>query len=175
MEDLKKMVVWLCSSQDEELKNLISDIATHVKSVPFSPHITLLGSIEMKDTKKHKESLQNIMNHIPPIQIKLKGIGKENIFWRSFYYHAHPFKELNAMHQKMANGLKAFGAEIDHKFMPHLSLLYSNSSEEEKNKLEIEFQQRLEQREFIFDTIQWVHFIPKDINAWKIVHSYRLS
>ncbi len=171
---LKKRVIWLGSSHEKELQDIIHLLSEKTKSPAFKPHITLLGSTITEDDELFFQTVENICLDFSCLEITLRSIRKEDYKWRSFYYLAHPFEPLFLMHQKLAEACSIFGHKKQEDYMPHLSLSYCDTDLSEKNIIEKNNSDLFIERKLIFDKIHIAHFIPENISEWNIEKTFDL-
>ena len=169
------LTIWLCSSKNNELSNLIQQFSNTLNAPIFIPHITLLGSVKMDDPPPYLEAISHICNDLNALEITLDGIDFEELIWRCFYYKVHPTETLLAYHQLLVRELEKFGARKNEHFMPHLSLIYQNLTLTQQKELLAKNKSLLSSRSLVFDTIKVVHFIPDNIENWEVLASFPLA
>lgn len=125
--------LWLMPNSDvyDFYQSLIERIAVHCHTSPFSPHITLLGTIDLEE-KKVLQITEWIAALHASLNISLEDSGYEDVFFRSFYLKARRSDSLLALR---ATATMLFEREERQFYMPHMSLLYSDWSQEQKQEL----------------------------------------
>ncbi|CAN5764770.1 hypothetical protein BH11PAT2_BH11PAT2_03300 [soil metagenome] len=119
---------------NERLLEIIEQLATEYGGPVFPPHITLLaripadhhGSVEEISTKAQK-----LADSLSAFTVTLGHGSAENTYFRSIYLHIKEQTQMRGLH---AQALEIFSMTDESPYLPHLSLLYGNYSEEQKRK-----------------------------------------
>jgi len=147
-------------------KNIIKDLAKKYNSPTFEPHVTLIGNIKDKDVFE-KTSL--LSKKIKPITIKIIKASYMFDYYRCVLALAEPNKEIM---EAAKTARELFTDYNKREYIPHLSLLYGNFSEEIKQKivnelgdLSVEFK------------VNKIHLVTSgDIpEKWSVVKEYKLG
>jgi 2'-5' RNA ligase len=97
----------------------------------FPPHVTLLASIERAPTEVVAIT-RALASRLKRLQIESSGLATSGAYFRSLFIRAVVSDELKAAYDLAR---QAFGVQPAGDFMPHLSLLYSELPEIEKQKI----------------------------------------
>lgn len=125
--------LWLIP--DEHAQACFSEIITKLVSLyhgpVFKPHITLLGSIACTQADAINNAAR-IASELEPFAVQFSNIEGLDEYYRCLFMKAIPDRTL--LH---ANALakQLFKRDSCNEFMPHLSLIYGNISDEEKEKM----------------------------------------
>ncbi|MGD8428001.1 MAG: 2'-5' RNA ligase family protein [Balneolaceae bacterium] len=125
--------LWLEPSGDIafKLQERIKKLSSKYKTPVFSPHVTLLAGF--KSTETELVSLANTLaSTLEPFELLLTTAGYTDEFYRALFVHVEKTKHLNEMYM-MARQL--FDIRGDEDFMPHLSLMYGELSQNEKERI----------------------------------------
>lgn len=130
----------------------------------FSPHVTLLGGISSTEAEAVPLT-KTLASSIEPFNLELTRAGYRDRFYQSLFIH---IKENSHLQEARKNALRLFDVE-EEDYMPHLSLLYGDLSQEDKERI-----LNLLGREF------FISFTAKNIvlvktdgkpDEWKRIHS----
>lgn len=110
------------------LATVIQTMGASYEGPSFVAHVTLLAHIRDDEaTVLHKA--EEIARSAAPFTLTLGDIGHEQVFFRALYIRMEETEQADALHQEAR---KVFAMPSTDVYMPHLSLLYSNMSEEQK-------------------------------------------
>lgn len=126
-----------------ELQGLIKDLSTRYKTPEFQPHITLIGELNLSEAEAIRGTTA-IARKIDPFRIKLGRVTYLNHFFRCVFIKAYITEALAKAHEIAC---RVFKQEPNEEFMPHLSLVYGDLSQQTKhniirdigNKMDFEF------------------------------------
>ncbi len=124
--------LWLEPSGDiaYRLQERIKDLSKKYGTPVFRPHVTLLGSIKSTETE-----LIPITNTLAtsqaPFELVLTRAGYRDTFYQSLFVHVNESNHLKEL-RKMA--CRLYDSDED-KYMPHLSLLYGDLTQKEKERI----------------------------------------
>ncbi|AJF61579.1 TPA: hypothetical protein HA239_04190 [Candidatus Woesearchaeota archaeon] len=130
--ETKGFSLWLMpeGEQYKRFSGIISDLGKRYKGPRFEPHITLLGDIE-----RGKEDVFNRANQlaqvVKPFNVKLDRTEYSNEYFKCVFARAEEEYEF----MKAGDIARRFFYMESQKFMPHLSLLYGNYSEDIKKEI----------------------------------------
>lgn len=110
----------------ERIKNLSEKYGTPL----FSPHVTLLGGVSATETKMIPIA-NTLVSSVEPFELELTKAGYLDTFYQSLFIHV---KETNQLKSLRQNACRLFDIE-DEEYMPHLSLLYGNLSQKQKENI----------------------------------------
>lgn len=112
-----------------QLSEVIKNIAIEADSRPFKPHITLIGGIEPR-TKNAEDVLDHISSSTKPFKLKLGKVMTEALHYKSIFLPCEKDDKLISLNNKCQS---IFNKSYEYK--PHLSLLYSDISQNNKIKI----------------------------------------
>lgn len=152
----------------DELAGIIADLSRKHGSPVFDPHVTLLGGLNAPaDIILGK--LDQITQHAKPVDVQLGKIGfKDNLF-QSFFARVEN-DDILSLRRPCE---QAFGNPMMEDFMPHLSLMYHELPEKEKETLAEELGGRIE---YSFQATQ-IHLVSTagDPEEWKEIKTQPLN
>lgn len=126
--------IWIMPSPGSyharKISGVIDGLAGELKAPRFSPHVTLIGSI-CAGRAEALRATQSIAESADPFTLYLGSVGHSDAYFRSVFIRVRktsPLMELN----KAASEI--LGADCKG-FMPHLSLLYSDSDEGARKRI----------------------------------------
>ncbi|MES2216184.1 MAG: hypothetical protein V4481_02715 [Patescibacteria group bacterium] len=130
-ETLDEYTLWIepKGSAHDTLKSTIVGLANVVGAPVFEPHVTLVGGIHL-----HQKEIMNAMKELAhgtgPIILTFNSIFATEAFYKSLGLECNENDQLNNLRLAAA---QAFSIPLSGK--AHLSLLYSNASQEIKTDL----------------------------------------
>lgn len=110
----------------ERIKSLSEKYGTPL----FSPHVTLLGGVSATETKMIPIA-NTLVSSVEPFELELTKAGYLDTFYQALFIHV---KETNQLTSLRRNACRLFDIENE-EYMPHLSLLYGNLSQKQKEKI----------------------------------------
>ncbi len=129
----KRYAIWYEPTQIiyDELKKIISDLSKQYNSSIFEPHITLLpGGCEL-DKKVVVEKLKNIVRKTKPFETTFGKLNQLDEYFKSIFIEVEKTKDLI----NFANNIqKEVNGVIAQNYAPHLSILYGQIPNDEKEK-----------------------------------------
>jgi len=132
MTDSATYSLWFEPSGDiaYKLQKRIKKLSEKHQTPIFSPHVTLLGSINGSETEL--TSLTNTLaSPMSPFDLELTKAGYLDTFYQSLFVHVKKTKELEDVRNRAC---QLFDCNED-EYMPHLSLLYGDLSQKEKQRI----------------------------------------
>lgn len=162
---LDEYSLWLEIEYDvsEQLSEIIENLAIGTDSKPFKPHITLIGGINPK-TKNIENTLNQIFFNTKSFKLRLGKIETEMSHFKSIFLTCEENDELISLNSKCQSIFNK-----SYKYKPHLSLLYSDISQDEKIKV-IE---KYSCRKFEYSEVKVIAislcYAKGDVNNWKIL------
>jgi len=111
----------------DQLAAVIDRLAIEHDVPRFQPHVTVLVTLDAAEDAAAR-TLASLAADVPPVELTFTAIGHENTYFRSLYLRAAPSAQLQALQEA---GQATFALDRLH-HAPHLSLLYSNMTEEHK-------------------------------------------
>jgi 2'-5' RNA ligase len=114
----------------DQLAAAIDKLAADHDALRFQPHVTVLVTLDAaRDAAARK--LASLVTDMPPVELTFTAIGHEETYFRSLYLHAAPSAQLQALQEA---GRQAFALDRLPP-APHLSLLYSDMTEDCKRPI----------------------------------------
>lgn len=112
-------------------QSIIDGLSAGLSAPRFVPHVTLVGSMLEGEDELIRIS-GGIAGRTRAITAEFESVGRLEDYFRSLFIRLVKSKELQAAND-IAN--RALGREVDIRYMPHMSLLYSNIANKEKEGL----------------------------------------
>lgn len=125
--------VWLRPFGDIafKLQQRIKKLSEKYDTPIFEPHVTLLGSLKKGKTEMIQLT-DTLAGSLHPFELVLTKAGYLDTFFQSLFVHVKKSDELmNARN----TAEKLFDYQVDKEFMPHLSLLYGDLNQNEKERI----------------------------------------
>lgn len=153
--------VWLTFAKDGQsiLDDTVSRIAKEHKSPRFMAHITVYGTIDT-EIESLIDICKKISKHTRPFFVKVIGIGHSNNFWRTLFLELELNQELQNVYLQLEKDLKSY---LDYEFHPHISIMYKNTTDFEKEKAKEKIPDR---DSFLVESIA-IHLHNDDVSRWK--------
>lgn len=133
MKGSTKYSLWLEPSGEiafklqERIKKLSKEHGTPL----FSPHVTLLGGVNSSETELVPLA-NTLASSVEPFELKLTKAGYHNNFYQSLFIHVEQSNQLKELRN---NACRLFDCGNREDFMPHLSLLYGELSQKQKERI----------------------------------------
>lgn len=131
---VKGYSIWLLPDKQtsQQLGQIILRFSEKFLTPTFDPHITLLGQI-IESEERIIPRFEALAHSTAPLSVVLGNPEMQDYFFRSLYLNVSPATPLHHLYHQ---ALDTFDLDRDRDaFLPHLSLLYSNQSLEEKQSL----------------------------------------
>lgn len=124
--------LWLEPTGDQrnQLQEQIERLSREHGTPLFNPHITLLGGLQ-KPSEILIPPLQTLASFTNPFTVSLDEVGYRQRFYQCLFIHANPSDLLTNLRNK---ALQLFNTTRGD-YMPHLSLLYGDMSQERKQEI----------------------------------------
>jgi 2'-5' RNA ligase len=163
--------LWLtpAGATRDALASVIADLADQHDGPRFPPHITLLGSVT-GDEAEIVRLAGKIAAQTSPLHVDFEGLGMEDVCFRALYLVASKAPALMA-----ANALarQIFGSTRLEPFMPHLSLLYGDKTQEAKRVVGEAIQSRLPTS---CEAVNLdVYTTEPPVESWRLAHRFALG
>lgn len=132
MTDSATYSLWFEPSGDiaYKLQERIKKLSEKHQTPVFSPHVTLLGSINGSETEL--TSLTNTLaSPMSPFELELTKAGYLDTFYQSLFIHV---EETGTLKELRNRACRLFNVD-EEEYMPHLSLLYGDLSRKEKQRI----------------------------------------
>ncbi|KAF3451360.1 hypothetical protein FNV43_RR07455 [Rhamnella rubrinervis] len=141
--------VWAIPPDDvtSRLKKLMEGIRAEFGGPQFEPHMTVVGAISLTPDDaldKFRSACQGLKVYTATVERVATG----NFFYQCVYLLIHPTAEVV---ETSSHCTSHFGYKSSTSYMPHLSLLYGDLTEEEKKKAQ-------EKANILDDTINGLSF-----------------
>lgn len=114
----------------DQLTATIDRLAADHDAPRFQPHVTVLASLDAACAEAALK-LASLAAGLPPVELAFTAIGHEETYFRSLYLRAAPSAQLQALQEA---GRQAFALDRTAR-APHLSLLYSDMTEDHKRPI----------------------------------------
>ncbi|KAM0945765.1 putative cyclic phosphodiesterase, 2',3'-cyclic-nucleotide 3'-phosphodiesterase [Dioscorea sansibarensis] len=124
--------VWAIPPGDlrNKLKTLMATLRSEFGGPEFDPHVTVVGALRLRpaDALRH---LHSAASSLDSYSARVSSVSRGSFFYQCVYLLLDPTPEvLNASSHCCAH----FGYSNSTPYMPHLSLLYGDLTEKEKEK-----------------------------------------
>lgn len=125
--------LWLEPSGDiayklqERIKKLSKKHGTPV----FTPHVTLLGGLDASEAELVPLA-NTLASSVEPFNLKLTKAGYLDTFYQSLFIHVAENSQLKELRN---NACRLFNCGGTNDYMPHLSLLYGELNQKEKERI----------------------------------------
>lgn len=114
-----------------ELRQQIKELSRQYNSPMFYPHVTLLGGLDMHETKL-VQLTDTLAHSLAPFTIYLKKGDARSRYFQSLFIRVQKTEPLLKAHNVAS---ELFDFEEDEEYFPHLSLMYGKQKTKEKQKL----------------------------------------
>ncbi|ERN14146.1 hypothetical protein AMTRI_Chr01g111770 [Amborella trichopoda] len=123
--------VWAIPPLDVKLrlKALMEKLRDEFGGPEFEPHVTVVGATRL--TEKDAMAKLEACKELKPYKCRAIKVDKGSFFYQCVYLLLDPTPEMMEVN---AHCIKHFGCSNATPYMPHLSLLYGDLTEEEKKK-----------------------------------------
>ncbi|KAJ3703986.1 hypothetical protein LUZ61_007691 [Rhynchospora tenuis] len=112
------------------LKSLMSGLRAEYGGPEFEPHITVVGAIRLTP-ESALEMIRSATSGLRPYKAKVTSVSRGTFFYQCVYLLIEPTKEVV---EASADCCVHFGYQSSTPYMPHLSLLYQDLTDEEKDE-----------------------------------------
>lgn len=157
-----------------KFKGIIDYLSDKHGAPKFKPHITIICEIH-KSEAEMMEKCDQLAKQIKPFKVKLKGLDFSGSYYRCVFLLAEKSEGIVGINQKVRD---VFGLDPDPDYMPHISLMYGDYGDDEKEHFidEIKKMGTDLDIEFIVDGF-WLDHAADDIpiEQWEKVQEYKLS
>jgi 2'-5' RNA ligase len=133
--------LWLMPSGiiRDTITRVIKKLSTEYFTPAFDPHITLLGQVSGTE-QEIIDKTTTLAKSLHPFPVRLGVLSGMNDYFRCLFARIEESKELIDANRIVR---QVFNRETDPSFMPHLSLLYGNLSEDFKQEIISEIGKKL--------------------------------
>lgn len=129
-DSMTSLMTWLVPAVGPERDDLVATmdrLAAQHDAARFQPHITLAPNVESGE-QAAAEALTSLAAAITPIDLNFASLGHDETYFRALTLVPEPSEQLVALHQ----AVQRLWSPDPWQFRPHLSVLYSEISEERK-------------------------------------------
>ncbi|XP_047951808.1 cyclic phosphodiesterase-like [Salvia hispanica] len=122
--------VWALPPEElkPRLKKLMSGLRSEFGGPEFEPHVTILGAIKLTESEA-RDMFQKACEGLKPYTATVDKIATGTFFYQCVFLLLHPTPEVV---EASDHSCVLFGFKRSTPYMPHLSLLYGDLTEEEK-------------------------------------------
>ncbi len=150
-----------------ELAGIITKLAVEYNAPVFSPHVTVLAKISNGSTEDLIQKAQEFAKTLSPFTLTLGRLGTENTYFKSLYFHVKEQTEIRVLH---AQALDHFFMDDEAPYLPHLSLLYGNYSQEQKQK-SIESLALPSEHSFVVQSL-YLYKTEGEVHDWQLIQEF---
>ncbi len=148
-----------------ELKQQIKELSKRYHSPSFSPHVTLLGGLQMPESKLIPLT-ETLAHSLEPFTVYLNKAGTGSSYFQSLYIKVKKSEAIMSAHH-IAKEL--FDLNEEKEYFPHLSLMYGRQTENEKNKL-LNIMGRSFNMQFDVHSVLLIK-AGSEVEGWKKIHN----
>ncbi|KAJ3671009.1 hypothetical protein LUZ60_008435 [Juncus effusus] len=112
------------------LKNLMAGLRAEFGGPEFDPHVTVVGAITLTPDSA-VEMIRSAAAGLRPYTARVKSVSSGSFYYQCVYLLVEPTAEVVEASNHCCGH---FGYQSSSPYMPHLSLLYGDLSDEEKEK-----------------------------------------
>jgi len=125
--------LWLQPDVDitYRLQGYIDKLSTKYETPVFEPHVTLLGGLRSTETELLSLA-ETLASSLRPFELKLTKAGYTEHYYQSLFIH---IKKSSSLMEAHSLSCRLFDCDPKKKYMPHLSLLYGELSQNEKERI----------------------------------------
>ena len=125
--------LWLQPSGEAafHLQERINKMSQKYGTPAFAPHVTLLSGLRATETELIPLT-ETLVSSVHPFEVTLNRAGYHDQFYQSLFLQVKENKMLNEVRQRAC---RLFDLDDTEKYKPHLSLLYGNLSQKEKERI----------------------------------------
>jgi 2'-5' RNA ligase len=130
---MTSLMTWLVPAfgpERDRLAATIGRLAAEHGAPRFQPHVTMVGTFDSPEDVAIR-TLGSLAIGVPSFEVTFAAVGHEQTYFRSLYLCTDPSPQLTALHEA---GRRAWALDLQ-PYMPHLSLLYSDVTEEQKRPI----------------------------------------
>ncbi|EPS61040.1 hypothetical protein M569_13761, partial [Genlisea aurea] len=150
--------VWAFPPADvsARLKKLMQGLRSEFGGPTFDPHVTVVGAITLTETEA-LDLFNRASAGLKPYTAAVEGVSSGNFFYQCVFLKVNPSQEVL---DASSHCCDVFGYQNSSPYMPHLSLLYGDLSEEAKKSAQTKAYE-------IDDTINSLNFQIQSIALYK--------
>jgi hypothetical protein len=136
------------------------------------PHVSLGDGIECLPHQVEPR-LSQLAAELPPLTIRVAGVGWHDDYWRCLYLRVGLTRELREAHRAVC---EAFDLEPEPDFEPRIPLLYGDYTADRKRQIALELDDDLLDLSFEATAIHFVNAAPEVlVEDWRSQHERLLA
>ncbi len=168
---MQKYGFWIIpeNTSYQELEKIIEEYGLKYNSPLFTPHMTIHGVISSTDEEVIK-IVEEVSKKIKPFELEIGEVEFSSTYHQCILARVKTSANLFNVYMFLR---KAFGVEVKHVFMPHMSLVYGDFNMEEREKIAKEI--KIKNRSFEAKKITIVRADSPDPENWKFVKQVTLG
>lgn len=164
--------IWLIPQDDtfKKLSKLINGLSGKYSSPIFDPHVTLIGGIIGSQDEVIRKT-RKLASKVNFYTIELNKVGFLDSYLKSLFLKAKPDKEVLKANRWAK---KIFNMKNSEKYLPHLSLMYGDFSENIKKEIIKNYLTDNFKLNFVVDKIH-LYQTDGEVEDWKKVAEFELT
>lgn len=133
MASSEKYSLWLRPFGDIafSIQQRINNLSEKYGGPSFEPHVTLISGLRYGETELIHLT-KTLAGSMKPFEVLLTKAGYRDKYYQSLFVHIKKNEELMSAYR---TALHLFDIEEQEEFIPHLSLMYGDFSQEEKERI----------------------------------------
>jgi hypothetical protein len=136
------------------------------------PHLSLGNSIDGMHREVERR-LQSLAAELPPLTIRVAGVGWHDDYWRCLYLRVGLTRELREAHRAAC---EIFHVDPEPDFEPRIGLLYGDYSRDRKRQMALELDDDLLDLSFEAKAIHFVDARPEvPVEDWRSLYERPLA
>lgn len=172
---MKPYSVFLIPSKEDYkfLSEIIKKISIKYKTSYFEPHVTVYSG-RYSNRELLRKTIESSLPEIQPFSLQVKGINVSPNYFQTLFIEFLPNKMLENIYDTLKNAVKDYS---NYTLMPHLSLIYKETTEIER--LSMLTEPIITEPHIFFDEFKLVSPLNsvdgwKDISSWENILQKRL-
>jgi 2'-5' RNA ligase len=155
-----KLSLWLMPEGEvhDRLADLIERLASRLGTVPFAPHVTLIGALSVSEGQV-MDATRGLADALAPVSVNLERVEASDQYFQCLYVRVHVSEALRKSHTFAARQLLT---DAPSDYLPHLSLVYGKLEPCTSAGLVRELETKL-----------WGSFEARRIHVWRTEGSVR--
>ncbi|CEL93666.1 unnamed protein product [Vitrella brassicaformis CCMP3155] len=175
----KKVFSLFLEAPQKPFGDIINRHASELGTPAFLPHVTLIGHITHLSLEAMQDKCTQLAASISgPLTLTVTDVDYGDVFWQCVYALINKTPELDDLHDNAKKLLYVDeGQEFrgpNSGFMPHVSLVYGNLSNDKKAKLSASLSEEVRGSKFGVAAIA-LYETGADIQGWKCIERYPLT
>ena len=132
------------------LEDMVREVSAKFDLLPFEPHVTIYSGL-YPDFILFRSYLTGLLAGIPPIRLKVRGIGSTPEYFKSIFIEFEEHPVLRCIHERIGSSCWVSNS---YDLAPHLSLLYAELPLDAKETVISSI--HIERGDFLFDEVKLV-------------------